>query len=70
MSSNILAFSVGLFYNSLYRSMRIKATVVAYAFPMQYFENATIVAYVSLRVKCTRLLADTSQVIVVILTLT
>ena len=50
--------------------MLIKATVVTYAFSMQYFENATIVAYVNLRIKCIRLLADTSQVIVVILTLT
>ena len=31
--------------------MRIKVTIVAYAFSVQYFENATIVAYVGLRVK-------------------
>ena len=31
--------------------MRIKATIVAYAFLVQCFENATIVAYVGLRVK-------------------
>ena len=31
--------------------MRIKATIVAYAFSVQYFENVTIVAYVGLRVK-------------------
>ena len=31
--------------------MRIKATIVAYAFSVQYFENSTIVAYVGLRVK-------------------
>ena len=30
--------------------MRIKATVVAYAFSVQCFENATIVAYAGLRV--------------------
>ena len=30
--------------------MRIKATIVAYAFSVQYFENATIVAYAGLRV--------------------
>ena len=30
--------------------MSIKATVVGYAFLVQYFENATIVAYVGLRV--------------------
>ena len=30
--------------------MRIKATIVAYAFLVQYFENATIVAFVGLRV--------------------
>ena len=47
VSNNILA----LFYNSLYRGMHIKATIVAYAFLVQCFENATIVAYVSLRVK-------------------
>ena len=29
--------------------MRIKATIVAYAFLVQYFENASIVAYVGLR---------------------
>ena len=31
--------------------MRIKATIVAYAFLVQCFENATIVAYAGLRVK-------------------
>ena len=31
--------------------MRIKATRVAYAFSVQYFENATVVAYAGLRVK-------------------
>ena len=31
--------------------MRIKATIVAYASLVQYFENATIVAYAGLRVK-------------------
>ena len=31
--------------------MHIKATTEAYAFSVQYFENATIVAYVGLRVK-------------------
>ena len=31
--------------------MRIKTTIVAYAFSVQYFENATIVAYAGLRVK-------------------
>ena len=31
--------------------MRIKATIVAYAFSVQYFENATTVAYAGLRVK-------------------
>ena len=30
--------------------MRIKATIVAYAFSVQYFENATVVAYAGLRV--------------------
>ena len=30
--------------------MRIKATIVTYAFSVQCFENATIVAYVGLRV--------------------
>ena len=29
--------------------MRIKATIVAYVFSVQYFENVTIVAYVGLR---------------------
>ena len=33
--------------------MHIKATVVAYAFSVQYFENTTIVAYAGLRVKIT-----------------
>ena len=52
VSNNILAFFCRLiWYNSLYRSMRIKATIVAYAFSVQYFENATIVAYAGLRVK-------------------
>ena len=34
--------------------MCIKATIVAYAFSfsVQYFENATIVAYAGLRVNC------------------
>ena len=31
--------------------MRTKATIVAYAFSVQRFENATIVAYAGLRVK-------------------
>ena len=31
--------------------MHIKATIVAYVFSVQCFENATIVAYVGLRVK-------------------
>ena len=30
--------------------MRIKATIVAYAFSVQCFENATIVAYAGVRV--------------------
>ena len=54
MSNNILAFfcrPIKFFYNSAYRSMCIKATIVAYAFSVQYFENATIVAYAGLRVK-------------------
>ena len=55
VSNNILAFSVGLLdfillYNSLYRGMRIKANIVAYAFSVQCFENAIIVAYVGLRI--------------------
>ena len=48
-----MAFSVGLivlYYNSLYRGMRIKATIVTYAFSVQYLKNATLVAYVGLRV--------------------
>ena len=32
--------------------MHIKATIVAYAFSVQCFENTTIVAYVGLRVSC------------------
>ena len=35
---------------SLYKGMHIKATTVAHAFLVQCFENATIVAYVGLRV--------------------
>ena len=31
--------------------MRIKATIVAYAFLAQCFKNATIVAYADLRIK-------------------
>ena len=31
--------------------MRIKATIVTYAFSVQCFENGTIVAYAGLRVK-------------------
>ena len=36
--------------------MRIKATIVAYAFLVRCFENATIVAYAGLRVKLFELL--------------
>ena len=57
VNNNILAFLWAyqvLFYNSLHRSMCIKATIVAYAFLVQCFENATIVAYLSLRVKSHR----------------
>ena len=32
--------------------MRIKATIVAYAFLVQCFENTTIVAYAGLWVNC------------------
>ena len=32
--------------------MCIKATIVTYAFSVQYNENATIVVYAGLRVKC------------------
>ena len=38
--------------------MHIKATIVAYAFSVQYFENATIVAYAGLRVNCTLKIAN------------
>ena len=31
--------------------MRIKATIVAYAFSVQCFEKATVVAYAGLRIK-------------------
>ena len=51
VSNNILAFSVGLLGFSLCRGMHIKATIVAYAFSVQCFENATIVTYMGLRVK-------------------
>ena len=51
VSNNILAFSVGLLGFSLCRGMCIKATIVAYAFLVQYFESATLVAYAGLRVK-------------------
>ena len=37
--------------------MRIKATIVAYVFSVQCFENATIVAYVGLRVNDFNLIA-------------
>ena len=36
--------------------MHIKATIVAYAFSVQCFENATIVAYAGLRVKLLNLI--------------
>ena len=39
--------------------MRIKAAIVAYAFSVQCFENATIVAYVGLRVKLTTYVCNT-----------
>ena len=42
---------LGFILHSLYRGMHIKATIVAYAFSVQYFENPTIVAYAGLRVK-------------------
>ena len=53
VSNTILAFFCRLlsFYNSLYRGMHIKATIVAYTFSVQCFENATIMAYAGLRVK-------------------
>ena len=38
--------------------MRIKATIMAYAFSVQYFENATIVAYAGLRVKLHEVLVN------------
>ena len=51
VSNNILAFFLEnykvVFYNSLYRGMRI---IVAYAFLVQYFKNVFIVAYAGLRV--------------------
>ena len=39
--------------------MRIKATIVAYAFSVQCFENATIVAYAGLRVNNLAILSTT-----------
>ena len=42
--------------------MRIKATIVAYAFSVQCFENATIVAYAGLRVKHTETVILMTQV--------
>ena len=53
VSNNTLAFFCRLirfYFTSLYRGMRIKATIVVYVFLVQCFENATIVAYVGLRV--------------------
>ena len=38
--------------------MHIKATIVGYAFSVQYFKNATIVAYVNLRVKQEYIIID------------
>ena len=38
--------------------MHIKATIVAYAFSVQCYENATIVAYAGLRVKETCILLE------------
>ena len=52
VNNQILDFSIGLssfIYNSSYRSMCIKATIVAYVLSIQYFENTTIVAYEGLR---------------------
>ena len=56
VSNNILGFFcrfIRFYFTTvyIYRGMRIKATIVAYAFLVQCFENATIVAYVGLRVK-------------------
>ena len=48
-----LYFHSILFYNSLYRGMRIKATIVAYALLVKLYTNATIRAYTGLRVKHT-----------------
>ena len=48
---NIIALFVGLLVLILYRGMHIKATIVAYTFSMQHFENTTTVAYEHLRVK-------------------
>ena len=49
VSNNILAFSVGLL-GILEQFVGIKATIVAHAFSVQCFENATIVAYAGVRV--------------------
>ena len=41
--------------------MRIKSTKVTYAFSVQHFENATIVAYMGLRVKQVDILISKNQ---------
>ena len=50
VSNIILAFFVGLLGFILEQFVGIKATIVAHAFSMQCFENATIVAYAGLKV--------------------
>ena len=47
----MLAFSVGLLDFVLLQFIQRYATIVAFAFLVQCFENATIVAYVGLRIK-------------------
>ena len=53
MSNNILAFFCRLIkvcFITVYTKVYIsKATIVAYVFLVQYFENTTIVAYAGLR---------------------
>ena len=53
VDNNILGFFSMLlgFYNSLYIGIHIKVTIVAYAFSVQCFKIATIMAYAGLRVK-------------------
>ena len=55
VSNNIFGRLIRFYFTTVYTEVCVsKATIVAYAFLVQYFENATIVAYAGLRVKASK----------------